>query len=752
MSYPRLAFTVLSACALAAIPTYAQQVANQSDDEIVRLSPFAVEERADIGRYQAAQVSSGSRIRMDLMDSTQNISVITNEFISDIGTARVLDAVKYTAGIGTGLNPELSDIMNVRGFLDNSPAIDGFTANLVQGIDPIIIERIEVVKGPNAIIAPSGNPGGLVNSVTKRPLFTNKGHLSYQVGRYNSHRTEVDANYVVHPDKLAVRVLAAFTDADSYVKDKFNQNVTVMPMFTYRISPTSEFTAQIQTINGALQDSGTPLSVYALGRNNVHVLDGAPRNLGLVGRNVPRHGNAQMLRFFFTAKITDKLSTRLTGRWAKYKNGFNFLVPSDAKDVTGAHGEVVTLNQITGEWEWDGVTRNDNPRYTFTGGQDIFKGDRGNLQNDFVFEHSGTGWKSQTIAGWALNYLGTTQTRRNHLPDATLYDFTDPNYTPPSYMLAPSWAVHSSLRNRSNQAYLYQIVNLFEDRLVISGSISQNRYFSDNKDNLNLTRTQQRSEVTLFGGGVVYKVTPSVSLFYGYSEQESLGAESPVEGIPAHTSPARQHEGGLRIRLFDGRLYGTFSYFDILQENIYVLDWRNFRQPRPDVPYPAVSASRTSKGFEFEFTWSPTKNLSVIGSYTAFKNRDSENMPPPNVAETMAAIWASYTFSETGSLNGLSVGLGANYTGELPSDAAGRYTSPPAGSGVDPVRVQPLVRIPSYIASEAHVSYRFNTHWKAQLTVHNLLNKEYVMSYISTIRHAWISTPINPKLTVRYEF
>jgi len=733
------------------VPSVAQKLPDPEEEEIVRLSPFAVEERADIGRYQAEQVSSGSRIRRDLMDSTQSISVLTNEFINDIGTARVLDAVKYVAGVGSGVNPDLNDLIAIRGFLNGSRAINGISANLIQNIDPIIIDRVEVVKGPNAIISPAGSPGGLVNNVTKRPLFINKGHLSYQVGRYDSNRAEVDANYVVRPNKLAVRIVAAFTDADSYAKHKFYQNVTVMPMFTYRISPTSEFTAQFHAVNGSVVDAGTMVSLYAVGRSNIRTLDGAPRNFGLVGRNINRHENAQIGHFLFTAQITDKLSTRLTGRLGEYRNTFPFQVPSDALDVTGAPGEVVKLNHITGQWEWDGVTRNDNPRYTFAGGKEWGRTHRGHIQNDFVFDHSGTSWKSQTIAGWALNYSGTTSTRRSSLPDATLYDFTAPNYTPPTYTLSPVWALHSSLRNRSNQAYLYQIVNLFDDHLVLSGSLSQNRYFNDTKNNLSSARTQQKSEATLLGGGFVYKVTPGVSIFYGYSEQEVLGAANPNAGIPAHTRPSRQHEVGVRLKLFDGRLYTTFSYFDILQDNLYTSDWRNFRLPLPDLPYPAVRSNRSSKGFEFEFTWSPTKSLSIIGSYTDFENRDTENMRLDNVAERMAALWGSYTFSEKGPLRGLTVGLGVNYVGERPSDSNGFWTSPPPG--FDPVRVQPVVWLPAYTHVEANVSYRFSTHWKAQLTVHNLLNEDYIISYGSGgVRIAWVSTPINPRLTLRYEF
>jgi len=61
-----------------AVTTYAQQTSAQNDEEIVRLSPFSVQESADIGRYQAVEASSGTRVRMNLMDSTQSISVVTS--------------------------------------------------------------------------------------------------------------------------------------------------------------------------------------------------------------------------------------------------------------------------------------------------------------------------------------------------------------------------------------------------------------------------------------------------------------------------------------------------------------------------------------------------------------------------------------------------------------------------------------------------------------------------------------------------
>jgi len=738
-----------------AASAYAQQSPAQIDEDIIRLSPFTVQESADMGRYQAAHASSGSRIRMDLMDSTQSISVLTNEFLNDIDTTQLMDAVKYVAGLGGSNNFDIMDIMSIRGFQNwEMVTVDGFAQSSLINLDPIIIERIEVVKGPNAIIAPQGLPGGVVNSATKRPLFKNSGAVSYQVGRYGANRAEIDANYVVKDDKLALRVVGAFTDADKYMKEKYYQNLTVMPMLTYRISPTTELTAQVIVYNATAAATNILVSPYAVGRSNVRIMEGLSRDFALSNRNDNRHESGQRAQFFLTSQITDKLSMRLAGKWAQqsaYDSEMHAGRPLDANG--NPIPEPAQVNPITGEWEWDGVTRIDDARYIPAGAKGASERHHGNLQNDFVFEHLGQGWKSQTVAGFALNYISSSGGYRNAISTpvngSNLFDLTDSSFTPVSYIVEPDWQNHNSLRNRSHQVYLYQVFNLFEDRLALSGSLSQNRYFSGGIDNLSGDRTVDRAEATLPSAGLVYKLTSEVSLYYGYSEQEILGLARPALLVPAHTSPSRQHEVGLRLRLFDGRLYTTFAYFDIQQDGVWEEDPANWIDPLAP-KRPAINSNRTSKGFEFEFAWSPTKNFSVIGSFTDFESRDQANRRFPHVAERMAGIWGSYSFSETGSLRGLSFGLGASYVGERPGDTGGQYTTPPQGSGFQPARHQPMFWLPSYTEVEANATYRFNKHWKAQLVIKNLLDKEYIRG--SANRTLYLSTPINPKLTLRYEF
>jgi len=716
----------------------------------VHLSPFSIHESADMGRYQAAQASSGTRVRMDLMDSTQSISVVTSEFMQDIGLARLPDATKYVAGISLpGRHTTLMDRMHVRGFSNIGMTLDGFAQFNLINQDPIIVERIEVIKGPNAILAPQGLPGGVVNYISKKPLFTNKGYVSYQVGRYDADRAELDANYVVN-DKLAVRLVGAFADSDMYVQGDFSQNTTIMPMLTYRFSPRTALTLQFQLQNATvLANSGTPVSVYAVGRQNVHLQEGLARDFHFIGRNINAHHKSHNTRFELSSQITDKLSMRAAGNWVESDVRSNFLGLGDPYlGQTGTIVDPIKLDPITGEWYWDG-SFNNNPTYKLGGLKEWPVRMWGNFQNDFVYEHISSSWTSKTVVGYAFNYNSQHFRQKNYIDDGIFYDFTN-NYTPPAYNFDPSidWHFNSSDRYRSSQFYIYEVVNLFEDRIIISASLSQNRYVSNTHNNQTGVRPEDRAEATLPSAGFVYKITPGVSAFYGYSEQEVLGQADPGSAIPAHTRPGRQHEGGLRLRLFGGKLYATAAYFDILQENLWQQDPENYKIPIPFPLKPAVSTKRTSKGFEFELAWSPSENFSLISSYANFKFRDDDNMREPGIPEETASVWASYSFT-TGTLNGLRLGIGANYVGERPGSSPGaRWTSPPAP--YDPVRVQPRFWMPSYTVLEASASYRFSKHWHTQLSVHNLLNKDYISG--SNLRYISVSTPINPKLSVRYEF
>ncbi len=189
-----------------------------SSDPVV-LNPFTVSTDKDKG-YRATNSISGSRVDTAIKDLPIGMQVVTSEFIKDIGATDVRKSLAYVAGIETqsqndlennggigGIqrgaygpggvnNPEgvTSNIsgtqLKIRGFITNNVLRDGFLRGSPS--DAVNIERIEVVQGPNALLYGTGNFGGVVDYLTKRPQDKQQGHASVGAGTYNYLRSTLD--------------------------------------------------------------------------------------------------------------------------------------------------------------------------------------------------------------------------------------------------------------------------------------------------------------------------------------------------------------------------------------------------------------------------------------------------------------------------------------------------------------------------------------------------------------------------------
>src|SRR6478736_9410630 len=191
MSAAALAWPLTAPAQTAPAPTAAAK-----DDETVVLSPFKVTTDKDDG-YAATNSVSGSRVNTPIKDIPIPIQVITDQFINDIGATSLRDSLAYVSSIsvqtqndlenrggtfgspygpGGVNNPEgvTSNINGVqiklRGFITNNVLRDGFYRGSPS--DAINIERVEVVQGPNALLYGTGNFGGVVNYLTKKPQDT----------------------------------------------------------------------------------------------------------------------------------------------------------------------------------------------------------------------------------------------------------------------------------------------------------------------------------------------------------------------------------------------------------------------------------------------------------------------------------------------------------------------------------------------------------------------------------------------------
>lgn len=728
----------------------AQTSVPATSGETVVLSPFTVSSK-DTARYQATEATSGTRTRVSLFDIPQSVSVVTRDLIEDISAGRAVEAAKYVAGVYESTIPNAQDRTTIRGFQNDGATVDGFSYFSFANVDPVIVDRIEVVKGPNAIMAPQGLPGGTVNLVSKKPFFSDRGSLSAQVGQYSSSRSELDFNKVVTPGKLALRVVASVQQADDYAQNNFHRSVVVMPMLTYRFSPTTALTVQAEAYNWrGLNYTGIPISMYANSTGHWQTLEGLPRDFSAQRDDITRHQSAQHYRAFFTTSFSDNLSMRIAAN----------VIQSTATSVQlniGALGpqQVTTLDPATGLTVWNGTTLNPTPQFSLGGSVNNQDRTYANIQNDFVYEFKNATVKSTTVAGWAINFAATYNEKNQNFTVTSPQNLANYVYTP--YTLTTITGLNTRYF-RDQQIYINQTLGFFNERLLLTAGVSRDWYFSENFDKLRPARFHAAPEATLPSGGVVFKITPELAAYYGYSKQTTAVnpniSTRPSDGTffnsnAFNTQTSVQHEFGLRARLLDNRLTTSLAYFDIKQNNFSIPNPANSANPVPSPLLPPLFFDRVAHGVELEFNFAVNANLSLVGNGTVMKNRDANDMPFRGTAEKSGAFWVNYSFGKTGSLAGFSMGIGADYLSKRAGDNAGGATLNSTPTNV--IRIQPTFWLPARTLVNANLTYRIDEHWRTQLNIDNLLNKDYMQS--STGRqNVWVGTPFNARLTVTYNF
>lgn len=720
------------------------QTATAPSDEVVVLSPFTVSESAT-GRYQATEATSGTRVRVSLFESPQSVSVITRDLMDDISPGRIVDAARYAAGVTESTIPNAQDRTTIRGFQNDGATIDGFSYFSFANVDPVLIDRIEIVKGPNAIIAPQGVPGGTINMVSKKPFFQDRGWVSAQVGRYSANRGEVDVNRVAMGGKLAVRVVGAVQQADDYGQNNFHHSVVAMPMFTYRFGPATDLTVQLEVYNWrALNYGGVPISLYATSSGNWHILEGLPRDFNAQDDDITRHQSAQHYRAFFTSKLSDALSLRIAG------NLINSYATSGQLNIGNAANQVTTTDPATGLRVWNGATRNDSPAFPLGGSINNQSRRYVNFQADLAYEVKGQNWRSTTVAGYAYTFSATYNEKNRNFTVTSPQNLS--NYVHTAYVLTNVTGINTRHPNDDHQVYVNEVLGLMDERLILNGGLSAAWYYSQNWDQFNnvaVNRVTHTPHAILPAFGVVYKLTDQLAAYYGFTKQATAINPNVTSANFFDTQTSRQHEAGLRAQMLDRRLYVTLAYFDIKQNNFSIPNPANSAVPVPSPLLPPLFSDRIAHGVELELNFAINRNLSLVANGTVMKNRDADNVPFRGTAEKTGAFWLNYHGTKGEALDGFSFGLGVDYLAKRAGDTASGATS--ASTPTKVIRVQPSFWLPARTLVNASIGYRFNEHWRTQLNIDNLLNTEYLQS--STGRSAvWVGAPLNARLTATYSF
>lgn len=209
----------------------------QADDDIFILDPFVVDATGDRG-YFASNAVSGTRINMLVQDLPQSLVVITEELLRDVAATDLFSALEYAGGIVQGSDRDTPSQVIIRGFATDWPLRNGIK-RVGAVTDTANIARIEVIKGPAAILYGQSGLGGVVNYITRTPTAERTfGSINATVGTRNHYRVEADLNLPLTSDgKWLSRWIGSFQSSESFIKNFRNDIYFFAPSIEWRPFP-----------------------------------------------------------------------------------------------------------------------------------------------------------------------------------------------------------------------------------------------------------------------------------------------------------------------------------------------------------------------------------------------------------------------------------------------------------------------------------------------------------------------------------
>ncbi|MBL9199745.1 MAG: TonB-dependent receptor plug domain-containing protein [Opitutaceae bacterium] len=765
-------------------------------DETVQLAQFVITETA-VNPYQSQQALSASRVAMPIQDIPQTISVVSSEFIKDSGSIRMLDAAKYVTPIVENTLPYGGDRYSIRGFQVSAEFIDG---TMISGADGYSmtqsvanIERLEILKGPNAILVPGGSPGGVMNPITKSPFGKNAATITLGASNYSGNTFDLDYNRVLTKDgKAAMRLVYSLWRVDYYVNGQYRNGYELAPSFSYQISPQHKLTLKADFVqNRETNLGGLPLDPSVGFNQTARIVRGVPRDWQFGDKTDTRHRSTERA----SAELLSTLGSHVTSRLYVMANHVRrYDIGGTSAGVTNAGGG--SRNPFTGLYEpgvnWNTAAYNAAPGVTLVGtpvpvtdpstwvftrnnGKNDLEYTEAHLKNDYAITFDTSAGRSLTLAGFAANtskvhWVSPPAFNRGSVPANNLSSITYPPYNFPAIRPGLSTAglgIDREGKHDDLQVFAYENLTLWNGRIQLSGGVS--RYFGTltrtdttgtainpafpNSPAFNLT-----SNATSFGA--VVKPIKEVSLFYS---RNTTGGTMPGSLNAGVTDPnlklaqGGQEEYGAKTSLLGGRLTASASYFEIAQKNTAVTNSEFFRlQSLGDFAAAALLPQfllldLTSKGWEFETTYSLNKNLTFIGNITKVKIRQPiTNVRVRGIPDKSYAFYADYRFTE-GALKDWGFNVALDHKGDVAGENATGFTTTRALPGATPfVPVQPSFLVAGRTLVNAGVTYR-RGQWSGAVTILNALDKDYILAAGSR-GAVTVGTPRDWKASLTYKF
>lgn len=660
--------------------------------------PREIEEVVIYGRahefYRVQNSSFATKTPTDIMDIPQSVQVLTNQLMADQAARDAQDLYRSISGVTFYSYSGVT----FRGFRQDEIRYDGVRGDPFAGFSvPQLfdVERVEVLKGVSGMLYGAGEPGGLINYVTKKPEFSRSGSVSITTGNRSLYGLSAEhTGPVADSDSLAYRVSGFYEEEDSFRRNASSETQTLNTALTWQPGDNTEITAQLGYYDITLPGNrlrGVPVDddgkfITGIDWNTNEKSDFLALDALITQFNVKHSFNQD-----FSANIT--LRHVDNEEEQRYHESRGPAAPGSSLDLREFRYQVRDNEalSLTADFvltkNWAGLD------HTILFGVDTYK-EESKFRERVARQHN------------PLNPAAS-------LGPVQPLDFFNPVYGQSGYDILHDYLATIPWRRTASEMqrhgfYLQDQVTLNDQWQLIGGL-----RFDDYKDEDVFNGRSTSNDAISLRGGVIYRPMDTLSAYLSYGEGFlPQGVVDDNDGGPFDPQESDQIELGIKAQLLDGRILACASTYRIIKDGVLITN-SDPNAGLPGVPRLLQVGEVTSKGFELDLVGDITDRWTFQANY-AYNDTKITGGPPgsfglavgdrfPNAPKHAVGLWTRY---EIDFLNSAIAG-GIDYVDDRIS--------------IDNQKV------PAYTTVDVSWITTLDA-WKLQLNVRNLFDKEYAVS------------------------
>lgn len=568
------------------------------------------------------------------------------------------------------------DYLIIRGFAADGQSQNNYLNGLkMQGnfyndavIDPYMLERAEIMRGPVSVLYGKSSPGGLLNMVSKRPTTEPLKEVQFKAGTDSLFQTGFDFSDALDDDGVySYRLTGLARSANAQQKGSEEQRYAIAPAFTWRPDDKTNFTFLSYFQNepetgyyGWLPKEGT-VEPLPNGKR-------LPTDFNEGAKNNTYSRNEKMIGYSFDHEFNDTFTVRQNLRFAQnkvsQKSVYGYGMCSDplyTKDQEALKaspclsipqsqwGHTLTRQYVIDNEKLENFSVDTQLQSKFaTGsvGHTLLTGvDFMRMRND--------------IDSW-FGYAGSVAPSDIYNLDRSDFDFgAHPN---------PSGPYRVLLKQKQTGLYVQDQAQWDKVLVTLGGRYDWADQSSFNRDYGN--KSERDDKEFTWRGGVNYLFDNGVTPYFSYSESFEPASQTDANGDLFAPSKGKQYEVGVKYVPEDRPIVVTGALYQLTKTNNLMAD------PNGSL-FSVEGGEIRARGVELEAKAALSASVNVVGSYTytdAEYTTDTtyKGNTPAQVPKHMASLWADYTFFD-GPLSGLTLGTGGRYTGSSYGDPANSF-------------------------------------------------------------------------------